>query len=86
MIIVDLEPSQSPPYCSVAGGMANASTAAEERAVEEHGGEALLQETASEEDGGSRRSLRGPAALHLPLLIASRGEAEEAGRGGETWD
>ena len=26
--------------------------------------------------------MRGPAALHLPLLIASRGEAEEAGRGG----
>ena len=54
--------------------------------MEERGGEALLQETASEEDGGSRRSVRGPAALHLPLLIASRGEAEEAGRGGETWD
>ena len=26
--------------------------------------------------------MRGPAALHLPLLIASRGEAGEAGRGG----
>ena len=76
------EPSQSPPSCSMAGGMAKASTAAEERAVEERGGKALSRERASEEDGGSRRSVRGPAALHLPLLIASRGEAEEAGRGG----
>ena len=47
--------------------------------MEERGGEALLQETESEEDGGSRRSVRGPAALHLPLLIASRG------RRGRTW-
>ena len=26
--------------------------------------------------------MRGSAALHLPLIIASQGEAEEAGRGG----
>ena len=77
-----MEPSQSPPSCSTWGGMAEAGTAAEERVVEERGGEALTQETASEEDGGSRRSVRGPAALHLPLLIASRGEAEEVGHGG----
>ena len=34
-----------------------------------------------EEDGGEGRGVRAPAALPLPLLIASHGEAGEAGRG-----
>ena len=38
-----------------------------------------MRERARQEDGGSRRSVQGPAALHLPLLIASRG------RRGRTW-
>ena len=74
-----MEPSQSPPSCSTWGGIAEASTAAEERAEEERGGEALSRERARQENGGSRRSVRGPAALHLPLLIASRD------RRGRTW-
>ena len=57
------------------------SAAEEERVVEERGGKALLQERA----GGRRwwkeeeraRACRSP----LPLLIASQGEAGEAGRG-----
>ena len=79
-----MEPSQSPPRCSTWGGMAEASTAAEERAEEERAGEALSRERARQEDDGSRRSVRGPAALHLPLLIASRGRRGRTW--GETWD
>ena len=77
-----MEPSQSPLSCSTWGGIAEASTAAEERAEEERGGEALSRERARPEDGGSRRSVRGPAALHLPLLIASWA-AKPRGR---SWD
>ena len=46
-----MEPSQSPPSCSMWGGIAEASTAAEERAEEERGGEALTRERARQEDG-----------------------------------
>ena len=45
-----MEPSQSPPSCSTWGGIAEASTAAEERAEEERGGEALSRERASRAD------------------------------------
>ena len=59
------------------------SAAAEERVVEERGGGALLQETARERRWWKEEERAKASRPPSPLLIASRGEAGEAGRGGD---
>ena len=76
-----MEPSQSPLYCIVAWGWRERARRRRSEWWNSAAARRCCKKGQKEEDGGKRRGVREPAALPLPLLIASQAEAGEAGCG-----